>query len=196
MRAISLASAAVVTAGALALTAPAAHATVAGDKDNNITSFGFSVTPSTVAAGGKVTLKVDGCDADAHATSGVFDKVTIRKGRTATAAVDWDAKPGAMYTVTFECKGETGTTDLTISTGGGQHTGGQHTGGQHTGGMNTGGMDTGGRQHNTQRGVKAGIGGAFSDLDFSELALGAALIAGALGSAYYWARRRPNEDGA
>ncbi|MDQ8705062.1 hypothetical protein RCO28_21570 [Streptomyces sp. LHD-70] len=181
MRAISLASAAVVTAGALALTTPAAHATVAGDNDNNITSFGFSVTPSTVAAGGQVHLKVDGCDATAHATSGVFDKVRIPRGRTATATVDWDAKPGAMYTVTFECKGETGTTDLTIATGGGQHTGGQHTGGQ---------------QHNVHRGVHAGIGGAFGDLDFHDLALGAALITGALGSAYYWARRRPDEDGA
>ncbi|MDI3389204.1 hypothetical protein QIS99_23835 [Streptomyces sp. B-S-A8] len=184
--AVSAASVAVLTAGALVLAAPAAHATVAGDNDNNITSFGFSVTPSTVAAGGQVTLKVDGCKAAAHATSGVFDPVTIRKHQTATATVDWDAKPGAMYTVTFECKGETGTTDLTIAKGGGHHTGGNQTGGN----------QTGGRQHNVQRGVNAGIGGTFGKLDFSELALGAALITGALGSAYYWARRRPSEDAA
>lgn len=184
MRAISIASAAVVTAGALTFAAPAAHAAVTGD--NNITSFGFSITPTTVAAGGQVTLKVDGCDTDAHATSGVFDKVTIPKGRTATATVDWDAKPGAMYTVTFECKGETGTTDLTIATGnqsGGNQTGGHHTGGQHTG-------------NTVHRGVRAGIGGAFGDLDFGELALGGALIAGALGCAYHWTRKRPGEDGS
>lgn len=185
MRAISIASAAVVTAGALTFTAPAAHAAVTGD--NDITSFGFSITPTTVAAGGQVTLKVDDCDADAHATSGVFDKVTIRNGQTASATVDWDAKPGAMYTVTFECKGETGTTDLTIATG-------NQTGGNHTGGNNTGGNHTGG--NNVHRGVRAGIGGSLSDLDFHELALGGALIAGALGSAYYWARRRTGEDGS
>ncbi|MFM9369883.1 hypothetical protein [Streptomyces sp. Da 82-17] len=184
MRAISLASATVLAAGALTLTA-CGHSAAAGD--NNITSFGFSVNPKTVAAGGQVTLKVDGCNADAHVTSGVFDKVTIPKHRgSATTHVDWDAKPGAMYTVTFECKGETGTTDLTIATGGGQHTGGQHTGGQHTGGQH----------HNMHRGVKAGIGGTLADLNFGELALGAALIAGALGTAYHWTRRTADEDGA
>ncbi|NBE56184.1 hypothetical protein [Streptomyces boluensis] len=199
MRAISLVSAvsaAVVSAGALTLSAPAAHAAVTGD--NDITSFGFSITPTTIAAGGQVTLKVDGCDADAHATSGVFDKVTIPRGQTANATVDWDAKPGAMYTVTFECKGETGTTDLTIATGGGNHNGGNQSGGDQWGGQHNGGQHNGG-QHNdatAHRGVRAGIGGTFSDLDFHELALGGALIAGALGSAYYWARRRPSESGS
>ncbi|MFC7309645.1 hypothetical protein ACFQVC_36210 [Streptomyces monticola] len=185
MRAISLAATALVTASALTLAAPTAQAAVTAEGD--ITSFGFSVTPSTIAAGGQVTLKVDDCDSEATATSGVFDMVKIPKGQTATATVDWDAKPGAMYTVTFDCGGEKGTTDLTIATGGGS------TGGSSTGGMSTGGTHTGGTHH---RGVKAGIGGSLSDLDFGEIALGAALIAGALGSAYYWARRRPAGDDA
>lgn len=163
MRAIRVASAAVLTAAALTVTAPAAFA-----GDNDITSFGFRVTPSTIAAGGQVTLSVDGCDGDAKATSGVFDDVTIPKGQSsATAQVFWDAKPGAMYEVTFSCKGETGTTDLTIATGR---------------------PDT-----PAHHGVKAGVGGSVGGFDLGEIALGGALITGVLGSAYYFTRRRAGE---
>ncbi len=136
--------------------------------DNNITSFGFSVTPSTIAAGGQVTLKVDGCSQTATASSGVFDTASISPGGSATRVVDWDAKPGAMYTVTFNCKGETGTTQLTIASGSGGWT-----------------------NPPVHHGVRAGFGGSLADLDFGELAFGALLIAGALGSAVHFARRRP-----
>ncbi|WP_156725123.1 hypothetical protein [Streptomyces apocyni] len=175
MRAIPMASVALLSAGALALGSPVASAAVTGDPSGNITSFGFSVTPSTVQAGGQVKLKADGCDKPVIVTSGVFDTVTIPKGDVVSAKVDWDAKPGASYTVTFDCKGEKGTTDLTIAAGGNNQT------------------TTGGNIH---RGVKAGIGGSFGDLNLGELALGAALIVGALGSAVYWARRRTGEDDA
>ncbi|MBC9713818.1 hypothetical protein H9Y04_14700 [Streptomyces sp. TRM66268-LWL] len=140
--------------------------------DNNITSYGFSVTPSTIAAGGQVTLKVDGCSDTATASSGVFDTVRISPGQSATATVDWDAKPGAMYTVTFSCKGETGTTNLTIASG-------------------SGGWTHQPTNPPIHHGVKAGIGGSLADLDFGEIAFGAVLIAGALGSALHFARRRP-----
>ncbi|MHC0430331.1 hypothetical protein ACX6XY_09085 [Streptomyces sp. O3] len=173
MRTIRTASVALLSAGALALGSPTASAAITGDT-SNITSFGFSVTPSTVAPGGHVRLQADGCDKPVIVTSGVFDTVKIPKGDTVSAKVDWDAKPGATYEVTFNCKGETGTTDLTIRAGGNQ--------------QNTGG--------NIHRGVKAGIGGSFGNLDIGEIALGAALIVGALGSAVYWARRRPGEDEA
>ncbi|WP_327351744.1 hypothetical protein [Streptomyces sp. NBC_01304] len=177
MRAIASASVAIATVGALALGTAAATAAMENDdggtSGGNITSYGFSVTPSTIAAGGQVTLKVDGCDSSATASSGIFDTVTIPKGQASTATVDWDAKPGAMYTVTFDCKGEKGTTDLTIATGGSSHT-----------------------TPPVHHGVRAGFGGSLGDLDLGELGLGAALIAGALGSAYYWARRRPVEDDA
>ncbi|MDG4861427.1 hypothetical protein P8605_25155 [Streptomyces sp. T-3] len=179
MRAIASASVAIATVGALALGTAAATAAMdnddGGTSGGNITSFGFSVTPSTIAAGGQVTLKVDGCGSQATASSGVFDTVTIPKGQTGTATVDWDAKPGAMYTVTFDCNGEKGTTDLTIATGGSNN---------HT------------SPPPVRHGVRAGFGGSLADLDLGELGLGAALIAGALGSAYYWARRRPAEDDA
>ncbi|WP_282798310.1 hypothetical protein [Streptomyces sp. CC224B] len=165
MRAIRVASAALLTTAALALTTPTA---VAGDE--NITSFGFRVTPSTVAAGGQVTLSVDGCEHAAKVTSGVFDDVTVPKGqKSATAHVFPDAKPGALYEVTFTCGPESGTTDLTIATGGGRQSPGTQT-----------------------KGVKAGVGGSAGGFDAQHVAVGGVLIAGVLGTAYCWTRRRPD----
>ncbi|RDG31168.1 hypothetical protein [Streptomyces corynorhini] len=111
MRAISAPSAALLAVAALALTAPTATAAV----DGGTTPFGFSVTPATVAPGGRVTLGVTNCASTATASSGVFDTVNIPAGRTALATVDWDAKPGAAYQVTFVCNGVTGRTDLRVS---------------------------------------------------------------------------------
>jgi hypothetical protein len=170
MRAIRVAPAVLPAVAALALTAPAAQAAVAGD----ITSFGFGVTPSVVAAGGQVVLRVDHCDTDARVSSGVFDTVTIRKGHSqATARVDWDARPGAVYEVTFRCGHETGRTSLTIASG----------------------RPT---DHPTRppvdRGVHAGSGGSADGFDPARIGLGAALIAGALGAAHHWSRRRSAQD--
>ncbi|QDQ14948.1 hypothetical protein [Streptomyces spectabilis] len=171
MRAIRVASAALLTTAALALTAPVAGAAVAGDE--NITSFGFRVTPSTIAAGGQVTLSVDGCESNTKVTSGVFDDVTIPKGQSsATAHVFWDAKPGALYEVTFTCGQESGRTDLTIATGSGHSSPGTH----------------------HSRGVHAGVGGSKGGFDGHQIAVGGALIAGVLGTAYYWTRRRTDAD--
>ncbi|MGW5868466.1 hypothetical protein ACWFRJ_40685 [Streptomyces sp. NPDC055239] len=180
MRAIRVASATLLAATALTLTASAASAAVADDSDSNdhnITSFGFRVTPSTIAAGGQVTLNVDGCEGDATATSGVFDDAHIPKGQQSVSAMVFpDAKPGAMYEVTFKCKKkdqteETGTTDLTIATG------------------RPTSHPTGPSHH----GVKAGVGGSLGGLDLHEIALGGALIVGTLGTAYYWTRRRTGD---
>ncbi|WJV44829.1 hypothetical protein [Streptomyces flavofungini] len=174
MRAIRVASAALLTATALTLTAPPASAAVTGEE--NITSFGFRVTPSTIAAGGQVTLSVDGCEHNTKVTSGVFDDVTIPKGQSsATAKVFWDAKPGAMYEVTFTCGQESGTTDLTIVGGGSTSNPSHHPTPHHT------------------RGVKAGVGGSSGGFDGGQLALGGALIAGVIGTAYYWTRRRTGQ---
>jgi len=91
MRAIRIASAALLSISALALSAPAA---VARDHGHNMTPFGFSVLPSTVAAGSEVKLHVnrDGdCKGPARVTSVVFDTVVIPAGRSwATAVVDRD----------------------------------------------------------------------------------------------------------
>ncbi|MGW0822869.1 hypothetical protein [Streptomyces sp. NPDC002845] len=170
MHAIRAASAALLGVAALTLTAPASQAAVAGD----ITSFGFSLSPSTVAAGGQVTLHVDGCKSDTTVSSGVFDTVTIPKWQSsATATVDRDAKPGAVFEVTFKCGDESGRTDLTIAAG----------------------RPT---QHPTRtpvpRGVKAGVGSGSDGFDLKEIGLGAALIAGSLGVAYRFSRRRTTDD--
>ncbi|MEU7583216.1 hypothetical protein AB0B50_37205 [Streptomyces sp. NPDC041068] len=171
MRAIRVASAALLTATALTLTAPTASAAAVGEE--NVTAFGFSVSPTTIAAGGQVTLNVDGCDGDTKVTSGVFDDTTIPKGqKSATAQVFWDAKPGAMYEVTFTCNGSnpgSDKTDLTIATGRPD-------------------------SHTVHKGVKAGVGGSLGGLDLHEIALGSALILGTIGVAYYKTRRRTGED--
>jgi hypothetical protein len=177
MRAIRVAAAAMLGVSAVALAAPAA---VAKGDNENITPFGFSVLPSTIAAGGQVTLQIDrdhgGCKGKVTVTSGVFDTVTIPRDRSsATAVVDWDAKPGAVYKVTFTCDKVSGSTDLTVA--GGRGGGGHH-------------------PYTPDKGVHAGEGGAFGGLDLKEMGLGAALIAGSLGVAYHLSRRRTGEDGA
>jgi len=178
MRAIRVASAALLGVGALALSAPAAVASGGG----NITPFGFSVMPSTIAAGGQVTLQLDrdsgGCTGSATVSSGVFDTITIPGNRSsATAVVDWDAKPGAVYKVTFSCNGVSGSTELTIATG-----------------RTTPANPT--PYPYPDRGVHAGEGGSVAGFDLKEIGLGAALIAGSVGAAYHFSRRRTGEDGA
>ncbi|MDT0574276.1 hypothetical protein RM704_43660 [Streptomyces sp. DSM 3412] len=170
MRAIRVASAALLGVTALSLSAPAAHAA----RGSDITSFGFGVTPSAVAPGGQVILRVDGCHRRTTVSSGVFDAVSIPRGRSsATATVDADARPGTVYEVTFQCGDESGRTDLTII--------GVHPT-RHPG-------------HHPTRGSHAGAGGTVAGFDLSEIGLGAALVAGSLGVAWHWSRRRP-EDGS
>ncbi|MER7951377.1 hypothetical protein ABTY59_28685 [Streptomyces sp. NPDC096079] len=173
MRAIRVASAALLSAVAVVSVAPLA---LAGDGDGNVTSFGYSVTPTTIAPGGTVTLTSDGCEVPSvTVTSGVFETVTLSEGRTGTATVDVDAKAGAQYEITFDCKGERGTTPLTIAPQGGD-TGTQT--GTHTG---------------AHKGVKAGYGTASADgdgLGTTETVTGVLLIGGALAAAVVLARRR------
>ncbi|MEV6791988.1 hypothetical protein AB0M87_08340 [Streptomyces sp. NPDC051320] len=132
MRWTSIGSAALLSVAAISLAAPAA---TAGD-DSGITSFGYTATPASVAPGGTVTLTVTGCDAPGvTVTSGVFDTVTVKKGKPAKTVVDPEAKPGVPYDITFDCDGETGTTPLTVTTGKGDETGkpDQHGKGDETG---------------------------------------------------------------
>ncbi|MEU9174566.1 hypothetical protein AB0D34_43575 [Streptomyces sp. NPDC048420] len=176
MRAIRVASAALLGVTALTFSAPAAVA-----KSDNITPFGFSVQPSTVAAGGQVTLLLErdhgGCKGSATVTSAVFDTITIPSNRSrAIAVVDWDARPGAAYQVTFTCDGVSGSTSLTIA----------------------GGRPVGPTPEPLYpgRGVHAGEGGSFAGFDLKEIGIGAALIAGSIGAAHHFSRRRSGEDGA
>ncbi|MCX5229860.1 hypothetical protein ABZY16_29005 [Streptomyces sp. NPDC006553] len=182
MRAIRAASAALLSAAVVVTVAPVA---LAGDDDHNITSFGFSVSPETVAPGGTVTLKSDGCEMPSvTVTSGVFDTVTLNEGRSGNATVDVDAKAGAQYEITFDCKGERGTTTLTIAQGA-------------TGGNTTGHNES--TPPGAHKGVKAGYGtaatsGADTDgLGVTEVVTGVLLIVGALGAAVVLTRRRATD---
>ncbi|MFE8940760.1 hypothetical protein ACFYNX_25165 [Streptomyces sp. NPDC007872] len=203
MRAIRGAVFAALLGGAAVMTAgPAA---LAVEDDGTITSFGFSVTPATVAPGGTVTLTSEGCEEPSvTVTSGVFDTVTLAEGRPGTATVDAEAEAGTQYEITFDCKGERGTTTLTVTGGGAR----EHDTGltdpaepvvpvgpaepvDPTEAGGTGGYDTGdrpGTHTGAQKGVKAGYG--TDGLGTAEVVTGVLLIAGALGSAVVLTRRR------
>ncbi|CAL9350662.1 hypothetical protein SUDANB6_00460 [Streptomyces sp. enrichment culture] len=182
MRAIPAASAALLGVVALTSCVPAAGA---GD----ITPFGFGVEPPTVAAGGKVTLWVDraggGCKGRATVSAPVFDTVTIPPDRSsARAVVDRDAKPGAVYQVSFACDGMSGTTSLTIA-----------------GHPGPGPAPSPSASHNPlppppKKGVHAGEGGSLDGFDPQGIGLGAALVVGSIGAAYHFSRRRGGEGGA
>ncbi|MEV7415625.1 hypothetical protein [Streptomyces sp. NPDC089919] len=115
-------------AGAVTLMAGIALVAAAGPAGANdgrdITSFGFSVSPSAVEPGGHVTLNANGCEEPSvRVSSAVFDDTVLNEGHARTVRVFEDARPGAEYTVTFRCKGERGTTTLTIRGHGGVHAG-------------------------------------------------------------------------
>ncbi|MFB7708646.1 hypothetical protein [Streptomyces sp. NPDC056105] len=143
---------------------------------HNVTSFGFTVSPTTVSPGGMVTINATKCRTPTvRVTAPVFGDVTLNGGRSAKAKVSSDAKPGAQYDVTFDCKGERGTAKLTISGGGARPT--------------TPNTPT------VPRGVEAGNGGSLSNLDATQLVAGSALVAGALGTGVYTAWRRSGSRG-
>ncbi|MEU4129364.1 hypothetical protein [Streptomyces wuyuanensis] len=180
MRAIPVASAALMGAAALALTLPTAAADTADGAGGSAHKqpFSFAVTPSTVAPGGTVTLGVSGCSTTATASSGVFDTVTIPPRQTGTARVDLDARRGAVYSVQFTCNNQTGTTDLTISGG---------SGGAATPTIRS--TSTAAAQPQPQ-GVKGGLGGSIGGLNAVEIAAGTVLVLAASGGIVYVVRRR------
>ncbi|HZF88535.1 hypothetical protein [Streptomyces sp.] len=172
MRAIRVASAALLGLTALGLTAPAAHAR--GDE----TGFQGAVLPQTIAAGGQVTLQAVGCTTDVRISSGIFEDVVIRKGESsAKAVVDWDVKVGASYEITFYCGTFWQTTNVTIA------------GGRHSHAPTPAPIVP-------SRGAHAGEGGTVAGFDLKEVGLGALLITGSIGAAYHLSRRRTGDDGA
>ncbi|WP_031482443.1 hypothetical protein [Streptomyces bicolor] len=167
MRAIRAASAALMGVSALVVSSPVAQARAATE------GFRVAVLPSTVAPGGHVTLHAAGCEQSVSVSSGVFDTIIIPQGRTwARAVVDRDAEPGAVYEVSFHCGTFWQDVDLTIA--GGRASAPPH----------------------WQKGVAAGGGGSLGDLNLKEIGMGAALIAGSLGTAYHLSRRGDDEDGS
>ena len=88
-----------------------------------------------------------------------------------------------MYQVTFTCDGASGSTGLTIAGGRPHH-------------PTPVPVDPTAVPVNPSRGVHAGEGGSLAGFDLKELGMGAALIAGSVGAAYHFSRRRTGEDGA
>ncbi|MFD4900742.1 hypothetical protein [Streptomyces sp. NPDC058378] len=172
MRAIRVAPVALLGAAACFLTAPAASADVLNGGTS--TSFTPTITPSTVAPGGRVTLGAMGCTTEATAFSGVFDTTTIPSGRSATATVDQDARRGAVYEVTFRCGTTTRSANLTITSGA------------------TSSPTTAPTTSSTASpaGVLGGLGGSVDTMDPAEIAAGSALVAVASAGAFYVLRKR------
>ncbi|MFC7885865.1 hypothetical protein ACFUVV_28890 [Streptomyces sp. NPDC057376] len=170
MRAIPAASVALLGVAALSACVPAHGST-----------FGFTLSPATVAPGGEVTLGVGrgagGCEGRVTVSSAVFDTVTIpRREHSATAEVDRDARRGAVYEVKFACDGRTETLDLTIAGGHSGHPTHQ--------------------PRHPDKGVHAGEGGSVAGFDVTEIGLGALLVAGSVGAAWHLSRRRSGEGAA
>lgn len=176
MRAIRVAPAALLGAAACFLMPPAAsaHALSGGTS----TSFTPTITPSTVAPGGQVTLGAMGCASDATAFSGVFDTTTIPRGRSATVTVDWDARRGAVYEVTFRCGNSTRTADLSITSGATSTP------------TNTPTTAPTTSSTASPSGVLGGLGGSVDTMDPGEIAAGAALVTVAAAGAAYFLRKR------
>lgn len=170
MRAIRVAPVALLGAAAFLSMTPAAsaHSLTGGTS----TSFTPTITPSTVAPGGSVTLGAMGCTSDATAFSGVFDTTTIPRGRSATAMVDREARRGAVYEVTFRCGTTTRSANLTIS------------------GSTTPTTTPTTSSTASPAGVLGGLGGSVDTMDPAEIAAGSALVAAAAAGAVYVLRRR------
>ncbi|WP_405775765.1 hypothetical protein [Streptomyces sp. NBC_00859] len=155
MRLTSIGSVALLSAAVLSLAVPAATAR----DGSGVPSFGFTVSPGSVAPGGRVTLGATGCGAPGvNVSSGAFRPVTLHHGRSATVVVDPGARAGARYDVTFACEGRKGTAPLLLS----------------------GAPD---------KRIRAVLSGSLTDLDTTELVAGGVLIAAALGGVLHLRRR-------
>ncbi|GGZ73446.1 hypothetical protein GCM10010371_36470 [Streptomyces subrutilus] len=125
-----------------------------------------SVSPSTVAPGGRVGLNVAGCGTKTgRATSTAFGEMQLTPGNleaanlVGSATVYRNATQGS-HLVTFECGGPGGlraTASLTVAPGG----------------------------------ARGGTGGSIGTMSPGQVAVGGSLVAAALGAGVWTIRRRP-----
>ncbi|MEO3973789.1 hypothetical protein [Streptomyces sp. CAU 1734] len=185
MRAISAASAALLGAAALCLTAPlAAAATVTGSAPGtpgvDSGAVLFTASPSTVAPGGRVALSASGCATTATASSGAFNGVTIRSGTSTVTTVRADARPGTQYSVQFTCGSRRGTFNLNIA-----------------GGLSTPTIAATAAVSSpaaSPQGVRGGLGGSVGEMNAGEITIGAALVVTAAAATAFAVRRRTPAD--
>lgn len=176
MRAGRISAAALLAAPVLAVTAPAASAdsvTAPGVLGGPVASFGFSVTPGTVAPGDAVTLRATGCAARATAAApALFAATPLTEesghGQSARVTVRSDARPGVQYDVAFTCGSEQGSTPLTVSA-----------------------RPAGSPSPAPRSAARTGLGAAVSGPDTAEVILGAALV-GAAGVLVFRRARSPH----
>ena len=80
-----------------------------------------SCAPAALASGDDGHYGVSGCRGSVTVSSEVFATVTIPRGSSsAVALVDRDARPGATYRVTFTCGGVSAVKELTVISAGPQ----------------------------------------------------------------------------
>ncbi|MGW1227474.1 hypothetical protein [Streptomyces sp. NPDC001478] len=188
MRAIRVAPVALLGAAALALSGPAvtAYAATTGGPPSG---GGYTVTPSVISPGGQVTLAAKGCSTTATASSGVFDTVTIPQNGTARATVDWDAKPGAVYEVTFICNtspSSTAKVNLTVSAASASPT---------TSSTRSPAPGVSPGSTVSPAGVQGGLGGSIDSVGTGEIVAGTALaVAAATGTVFMVRRRRESRS--
>ncbi|GGU57964.1 hypothetical protein GCM10010274_53580 [Streptomyces lavendofoliae] len=135
-----------------------------------------------------MVLTAPGCSGTAMASSGVFDTVTIPAGRSATATVDWDARRGAVYTVSFTCAGGApGTADLRIPPATSSPTSTPTTSSTAVPTVTTTRTVT---TTAPSQGVRGGVGGSIGGLNAGQLAAGTGLVVAAATAVIFMLRRR------
>ncbi|MFE3760635.1 hypothetical protein ACFXPI_02555 [Streptomyces sp. NPDC059104] len=129
-----------------------------------------TVSPGTVAPGGRVTLIVEGCGTKTgRATSRAFGSVplnpdNLRPGALSGASTVYTDAPTGSHPVTFECVG-------------------------------TGGARITATLQVTPGATRGGLGGSVDSMSTGQVALGGTLAAGALGAGVWILRRRTARTG-
>ncbi|WP_406264285.1 hypothetical protein OHT93_03995 [Streptomyces sp. NBC_00191] len=177
MRAIHVASLALIGTAALALGAPAALA----DDGSSITSFGSTLPPTAAAQGDTGTLNATECEAGYDITSDCL-------GGTGTAPL----------TAADESDLNTGSTQFTEPTDTAEANDATETTGKAEPARPMEPVEPAKsfRPVKPGGGVKGGTGGSFADLSPTQISVGSALIAGALAGGGVLILRRPTGNGS
>ncbi|MFJ6798704.1 hypothetical protein [Streptomyces sp. NPDC091268] len=129
-----------------------------------------TVSPGSVAPGGRVNLTITGCGTgSARVASNAFGAVTLSSGNPAAVTLSGGATvygnaPTGTYKVTFECGGPGGqrtSVDLIVSAGA----------------------------------ARGGLGGSVGAMSTGQIAMGGALVASGLGASVWFLRRRAGRVG-
>ncbi|WP_328681073.1 hypothetical protein OG905_36030 [Streptomyces sp. NBC_00322] len=178
MRAIRVASLALIGTAALALGAPAALA----DDGSSITSFGSTLPPTTAAPGDTETLNATECEAE-------YDLTSECLGGTGTAPLT-AADGSDLHTGPTEFAEPTDTTGATDTA----ETTGKAEPAKPMEPVEPAKPAKSFRPVKPGGGVKGGTGGSFADLSPTQIGVGSALIAGALAGGGVLMLRRPTQN--